>query len=175
MTRGVARTAMTLAIVACGACGGTAPPSTKGGGITYRTDVQAVTSVVQAKPHVFIPPFDDCRAPRAGETGSGPGGKTCTHVMISGATEPGKYFPDYASCDVVRTQRPYWPADPNKETAPGDPRLADATFMAELAWAKQQIEARRSAFTPDVAPARKRARSARARDESAPLERKGAR
>ena len=109
--------------------------------ITYRSDVTPVRSAAEALSSVFIPPFEDCRDPKPGETGAGPNGKVCTQVAISGCTEPGKYFPDYAGCDVVRTQRPFWEKPPYAETAPNDPRLDDPVFMGELAWAAEQIEA----------------------------------
>jgi hypothetical protein len=108
---------------------------------TLRSDVTPVTSTDQAKPGVFIPPFLDCRDPLPGEVGQGPDGKVCTHVAISGCTEPGKNFADYASCDVVKTQRPFWQTPPAKQPDPNDPRLQDANFMGELAWVTQQIEA----------------------------------
>jgi hypothetical protein len=111
------------------------------GPLRYRADVEPVTKVEDALPSVFVPPFEDCRDPLPGETGSGPDGKVCTHVLIAGCTEPGKYFPEYASCEVVRTQRPFWDADPANESDPNDPRLADSAFMGELAWAQEQIEA----------------------------------
>lgn len=108
----------------------------------YRSEVEPVTSVEEAMASVFIPPFDDCREPAENEpAGMGPDGKVCTHVMISGCTEPGRYYPDYASCDVVRTQRPFWEAPPASEPKQDDPRLDDSAFMGELAWAKEQIEA----------------------------------
>jgi hypothetical protein len=108
---------------------------------TLRADVQAVRSAADALPNVFIPPFVDCREPLAGEAGMGPDGQVCTNVAISGCTEPGKYFPDYAECDVVRTQRPYWPAPPAAEPKADDPRLDDAAFMDELAWVTEQVGA----------------------------------
>ena len=109
--------------------------------ITYRSDVKAVTRVEDAKPGVFIPPYRSCEPPKSGGPGQGPNGEVCTNVMISGATEEGRYFPDYASCGVVITQRPFWSAPPARTTAPDDPRLKDAAYMEELAWAKTQIEA----------------------------------
>jgi hypothetical protein len=126
------------AIAACSS-GSSGPSSTAG--LAFRADVQPVESVAAAQKGVFIPPFLDCRAPLPGETGQGPGGQVCTHVAISGCTEPGKYFPSYASCDVVRTQRPYFPTPPAAEPLASDPRLGDAAFMGELAWVTQQVEA----------------------------------
>lgn len=108
--------------------------------VTLRSDITPVTRVEDALPGVFIPPFLDCRAPLAGET-AGPDGKVCTAVSIAGATPPEKSFAQNASCDVVRTQRPYYPRAPAKVPSASDPRLKDAAFMGELAWAKSQIAA----------------------------------
>lgn len=116
-------------------------PSLPTEGIVYRADVQPVARVDDALKGVFIPPFRDCRAPLSGATGGSADGQVCTQVAISGATEPGKYFPDYGSCEVVRTQRPYWPAPPAKEPPTADARLSDAAYLAELAWANEQIAA----------------------------------
>ncbi|HEX2872056.1 MAG TPA: hypothetical protein VHP33_12385 [Polyangiaceae bacterium] len=110
--------------------------------VTYRDDVTLVTDADDALPHVFIPPFIDCREPLDGVPGNGPDGEVCANVAISGCTEEGRYYPDYASCDVVLTQRPYAPLPPLTQPTPADdPRLDDADYMGELAWAKQQVEA----------------------------------
>lgn len=93
-------------------------------------------------PRAFIPPFQDCRDPLPGEpAGTGPGGQVCTWTAISGCTEPGRRFEDYASCDVVRTQRPQYPVAPRTTSSPDDPRLQDPAFMAELAWVTKEVEA----------------------------------
>ncbi len=90
----------------------------------------------------FVQPYLDCRAPKAGEpAGKGPDGKVCTQVLISGCTEEGRHFEDYASCKDVLTNRPYWSAPPAKVTAKDDPRLKDAAYMAEVEWARKQVEA----------------------------------
>lgn len=102
-------------------------------GITLASDVAPIRRVEDAKSGVFIPPFVDCR--------EGPEGKVCTNVAVSGCTEPGKYYPDYASCQVVRTQRPFWPEPPAAEPKSDDPRLSDQAFMDELAWMTEQVEA----------------------------------
>jgi hypothetical protein len=91
----------------------------------------------------FTPMTVDCRDPRPGEpAGTGPGGQVCTPTIISGSTEPGRQYADYASCDVVRTQRPYYM---RRSTAPmagaDDPRLADTTYMGEVDWLRTQAEA----------------------------------
>jgi len=111
------------------------------GSVTLRAAVQPVRRVEDAHAKVFIPPYRDCREPLEGETGDGPNGQVCTQVAISGCTEPGKYFPDYGSCDVVRTQRPFWPRPPAAEPRADDPRLNDADFMRELAWVTEQVAA----------------------------------
>jgi hypothetical protein len=104
--------------------------------------VQGITSVDAAMPGVFIPPFQHCQAPKAGEpAGMGPSGQVCTNVMISACTEPGRYYPDYADCAVVRRQRPYWPAAPAKVPPMSDPRLSDATYMGEMKWVTEQVAA----------------------------------
>jgi len=108
----------------------------------YPADVEPVTRVEDAKPGTFIPPFEICREPVKGEpAGMGPNGQVCTHSMISACTEPGRYYPDYASCDVVRTQRPFWEAPPANVPREDDPRLNDPAFMKELEWATEQVAA----------------------------------
>ncbi len=109
--------------------------------LRLRSDITPVTDAKDALPKVFIPAFLDCRAPLAGERGEGPDGKVCTQVSIAGCTEPGKYFADYASCDVVRTQRPYYPSGPFAVPRADDPRLNDPAFMSELAWVTEQVRA----------------------------------
>jgi hypothetical protein len=111
-----------------------------GGGLTLRSDITPVTRVQDAKEGVFIPPFEDCREPRQGDTGEGPNGQVCTNVAISGCTEEGKRFADYADCDIVLTQRPFWPRPPAGESDPNDPRLEDDAYLEELAWVTSQVE-----------------------------------
>ena len=92
--------------------------------------------------NVFIQPTLVCSDPLPGEpAGNSEGGQVCTWQAISGATEEGRRFSDYASCDVVYTQRPYYPAPPAEEADPDDPRLDDPTYAAELSWVYDQIEA----------------------------------
>lgn len=91
--------------------------------------------------NVFIPPTLECSDPVGGEdAGDGPDGQVCVWQAISGATEEGRKFSDYASCDVVRTQRPYYPAPPNDEIPAEDPRLDDEAYVAELDWVRAQVE-----------------------------------
>lgn len=118
-----------------------APIAPHAANVRFREDVIPVTRVEQALKGVFIPPYSTCVEPRDGERGSGPDGKVCINVAISGATEPGKSFAAYGSCDLVRTQRPYWPAPPTKQAAADDPRFEDDRYLAELAWVGAQIAA----------------------------------
>ncbi len=89
----------------------------------------------------FQQPVLSCVEPKAGEPpGKSADGKVCTWEMISGATELGRSFMDYASCDRVRTQRPYYPAPPAEDATREDPRMKDPTYVAEVNWVKSQIE-----------------------------------
>jgi hypothetical protein len=87
-----------------------------------------------------IPPWVQvCRAPLPGEPpGKSAGGQVCTHQSISGATEEGRNFKDYASCDVVRPQRGYYPVPPSKHVNDVDPRLGDPAYVKEMMWARAQ-------------------------------------
>ncbi len=90
----------------------------------------------------FIQPYLNCRDPLPGEPpGTGENGQVCTWTLISGCTEPGRRYDDYASCADVLTQRPYYPAPTEPQTAPEDPRLSDPVYQAELRWVAEQVEA----------------------------------
>jgi hypothetical protein len=91
---------------------------------------------------VFRPPTQTCRAPLAGERpGAGPNGQVCTWNAISAATEEGRRYEDYASCEHVRTQRPYYPVEAAPARTTPDPRMSDPTYVAELTWVRSQVEA----------------------------------
>lgn len=105
---------------------------------------------------VFQPPVKVCKDPMPGEApGAGPNGQVCTWQLISGATEEGRKFVDYASCDVVRTQRPYYAYRRPDDAERDDPRMDDPEYVTELNWVKSQIEAtacvccHQSSITPD--------------------------
>ena len=91
---------------------------------------------------VFHPPKLICKDPIAGEPpGLSEGGKVCTWEMISGCTEPDRKFIEYASCEPVYTQRPYYPVPaPAAPTTP-DARLNDPVYKGELDWVKAQVQA----------------------------------
>jgi hypothetical protein len=88
----------------------------------------------------FVPMVVDCRPAREGEPAGATDGQVCTPTIISGSTEPGRRYADYADCDVVRTQRPYYAMPTEVATAPDDPRLSDTTYMDELAWVRSEAE-----------------------------------
>ncbi|MCA9544789.1 MAG: hypothetical protein KC613_10380, partial [Myxococcales bacterium] len=91
---------------------------------------------------VFVQPYTDCRPPLEGEPpGAGPDGQVCTPVIVSGCTEPGRRYADYASCADVITQRPYSAYGEVPQVDPEDPRLADEGYLGELAWVKTEMEA----------------------------------
>jgi len=88
------------------------------------------------------PAVQICMAPVDGEPGLSPDGQVCTWQQMSGCTEPGRNYEDYASCDDVRTQRPYYPSPPSSEgPSLDDSRLTDPLYAADVAWVKEQLDA----------------------------------
>lgn len=91
--------------------------------------------------NVFYPPELICSAPLNETPGVSDGGEVCTWQSIGGCTEPGRVFTDYASCEPVLTQRPFFPVPPsNFKTEEGDPLYEDETYLAEVAWVKSEAE-----------------------------------
>lgn len=132
-------------VVLFAACGGgdgdepIAPPHEEEP--TLLSSIPPITDPTMAKTKTYIPPFKRCQPARADAPAAGLsiGDEVCTPVSTSGCTAPGLYYPDYGTCSVVRTQRPYWPAAAAHEPNLEDPRLNDAAFMSELAWVTDQI------------------------------------
>jgi hypothetical protein len=90
----------------------------------------------------YQPPVLTCKSPTPGELpGKSANGQVCTWSMISGATEPGRDFEQYADCNIVRTQRPYYGAPTNMNATREDTRMNDATYKAEVEWMKKEITA----------------------------------
>ena len=89
----------------------------------------------------FVPPYTDCRPPLEGEPPGASDGEVCTVTLISASTEEGRRFADYAECDVVRNQRPYYAERAEVTVVPDDPRVSDADYLTELAWVRGQAEA----------------------------------
>lgn len=89
---------------------------------------------------VFPRPELICVEPLAGEPeGQGPDGQVCTWEMISGATEEGRIFSDYAECETVRKQRPYGPVPYNARYDLPDDRMDDADYAADVEWFRGQL------------------------------------
>lgn len=83
-----------------------------------------------------------CIQPKNGEPpGSSDGGLVCTWDGMHGATEAGRAFVDYASCDAAKRQRAYAPVPSDPFVMTMDPRQSDATYLAEEAWVRSQIRA----------------------------------
>jgi hypothetical protein len=89
---------------------------------------------------VFQWPTQSCVDAKAGEPSGTTAGKVCTWNLIAGCTEPGRKYLDYGSCDMVRTQRPYY-AVPGEPVPTSDARLQDSAYLAEAAWIKREVEA----------------------------------
>jgi hypothetical protein len=91
---------------------------------------------------VYVQPSITCRTPSGGEpAGKSDGGQVCTWQSVAGATEEGRQYREYADCNVVRTQRPYFPMPPAASYQADDPRMKDPTFVTELNWVRAQIDA----------------------------------
>jgi len=117
----------------CGFAGGDFVPASACGGEDSNYD--------SGPAHPFTPFTQVCVDPIGGEApGQGPDGQVCTWEAISGATEEGRKYTDYASCDPVLTQRPYWAASVEVDTPADDPRYNDKPWNREYAWATQQVE-----------------------------------
>ncbi len=87
---------------------------------------------------VFIQPFKVCKQmPDIGKN-DGSTKEVCAQTSIAGATHEGYVFSQVASCDIVRTQRPFAPKAKPIVTPPDDPRLSDPEFMKELQWLTSQ-------------------------------------
>ncbi|MDX2010947.1 MAG: hypothetical protein SFW67_12180 [Myxococcaceae bacterium] len=83
-----------------------------------------------------------CRPPLAGEpAGRSDGGLVCTWDGMHGATEEGRNFVDYATCDAAFRQRAYAPVPPDPFFMTMDPRRSDPTYLAEERWVRSQIRA----------------------------------
>jgi hypothetical protein len=88
----------------------------------------------------FVPPYRMCIDAKSGEAPGQTDGHVCTWTLISGCTEAGRRFEDQGYCPDVITQRPYGPSSATA-TVENDPRLSDAAYMADVAWAASQVEA----------------------------------
>lgn len=90
----------------------------------------------------FVFPSLSCRDAKAGEPpGKSANNQVCTWQTVSGATEEGRRYEDYADCSVPVSQRGYFPVPP-PAPPPSDTRMQDdQTYAAEANWVKSQVEA----------------------------------
>ena len=115
-----------------------------GGGVFSPGEICVDSQPVEPPPissSGFVQPYLDCREPLDGEPLGQSDGQVCTQVLISACTEESRQFAEYASCDDVRTQRPYFGYTVPLEEDPEDPRLDDEEYLAELEWVTDQVEA----------------------------------
>ncbi|MDP2311310.1 MAG: hypothetical protein Q8P41_00280 [Pseudomonadota bacterium] len=90
----------------------------------------------------FPQPVRVCVDPLPDEpAGQSEGGQVCTWEVVSGATEDGRSFTDYAECDTVIRQRGFSAAEADARSLEDDPRMDDPTYVAEVDWVRTQIRA----------------------------------
>lgn len=100
------------------------------------------TEPMSSEPFVFHWPTLTCKDPVDGEPqGNGPEGQICTWNLISACTEPGRQYSAYGDCEIVKTNRPYYPVPGRAVSGDDDPRLRDASYLRESAWMKSEVEA----------------------------------
>ncbi len=91
---------------------------------------------------VFQWPTQTCEPALEGEPpGNGPDGDVCTWNLISGCTEEGRSYMDYGSCDIVSTNRVYYPLEGREIAGEDDPRHLDEEYLVESDWVRSQVEA----------------------------------
>jgi hypothetical protein len=88
----------------------------------------------------FVPFAQVCVPPLEGSPpGASEGGLVCTWEAISGSTEEGRHFADYASCDAVFSQRPYYPYPVTIDAPSPDTRVDDPAWVVEFEWVTGQV------------------------------------
>lgn len=90
---------------------------------------------------VFQWPTKTCKPALEGEPPGQTNGEVCTWNLISAATEEGRRYVDYGDCNIVHTNRPYYPLAPWQEPPTTDPRLDDEAWLAESDWVVSQARA----------------------------------
>lgn len=116
--------------------GGTWIPGSVCGG----DDVPDLDSYYDPDAPFSVPAQQVYLEPLEGEApGQSAGGQVCTWAQMSGCTEEGRAFDDYASCDDVRTQRPYAAVPPNDTQPADDRRLNEPAYASEVDWVKSQL------------------------------------
>ena len=90
----------------------------------------------------FPQPVQVCMDPVEGEpAGQSADGQVCTWDMVSGATEEGRRFSDYAGCENVIRQRGYTPIAANPLADAADSRMDDPAYVQEVDWVRGQLRA----------------------------------
>jgi hypothetical protein len=120
-----------------------------GGSFTPSALCEATSEMLSDQPapmtngdNVFYPPELLCAPSLDGTPGTSENDEVCTWQSIGGCTEPGRVFTDYASCEPVLTQRPFFPVPASTfKTEVGDPLYEDAAYQAEVEWVKGEAEA----------------------------------
>ena len=86
-------------------------------------------------------PTKTCKPALEGEPPGQTNGEVCTWNLISASTEEGRRYVDYGDCNIVHTNRPYYPLAPWQEPPTTDPRLDDASWLEESDWVASQARA----------------------------------
>lgn len=90
---------------------------------------------------VFQWPTKTCKPALPGEPEGQTNGEVCTWNLISASTEQGRRYVDYGDCNIVHTNRPYFPLAPWQVPPTTDPRLEDDAWLAESDWVQSQARA----------------------------------
>ncbi len=99
------------------------------------------TDEIEVLDDPFPQPVQECSDPLPGEpAGQSANGQVCTWDMVSGATEEGRHFSDYAQCAPVIRQRGYTAVPANPLADEPDPRMDDPEYVAEVDWVRGQVE-----------------------------------
>ena len=88
---------------------------------------------------VFQWPTQTCVPALEGEPEGATDGEVCTWNLISASTEEGRSYVDYGDCDIVYTNRPYYPLPPWEEPPAEDPRYEDEAWLEESNWVASQV------------------------------------
>jgi hypothetical protein len=102
---------------------------------------------------VFQWPTQSCMPALPGEPVGATNGEVCTWNLISGSTEEGRSYADYGSCEIVYSNRPYYPLGAWETPPAQDPRFDDLDWLAESNWVASQVRSSAcSCCHSDVAP-----------------------
>lgn len=84
-------------------------------------------------------PTQTCKPALPGEPEGLSDGEVCTWNLISGSTEEGRRFADYGDCEMIYTNRPYYPLGPWANPPENDARYEDASWLSEAEWVRSQV------------------------------------